>query len=152
MKREYNSTSTWGFDVIATTEVTKAMIVNVCHDLSERFNEIFKTDEYQFRPEPITEGGIKFVAWPGKTERQYKTLRFHFNLDKWPIVRGDVMETWSNNSDVIFRPRPKFAAELYIKAFYGAPKWTLQELKIFADVLSSSCGMKRKGAFTKNIK
>ena len=106
-------------------------IVNLCNFLN---SDIGFGPGFLFEPEPITEGGIKWKNWPGKTSDQYKTLRFHiFNRKgQWPFIPSSILHQWSEEEDkVIFHDLDLAKNGTFLKALDGAPQWTLDELKIF---------------------
>ena len=64
----------------------------------------------------------------------YKSFRFDCNNAKtwWPWIRND-LDKWVNNGDVIFLGAKEIRT--YLKAFYGAPVWTNDEIDTISDVL-----------------
>lgn len=121
-----------------------------------------KTD-YTFvvRPDPITEGGIKFIDWPGKTESMYKTIRFHLakGVARWPWINETTYDKWKDPAipaENIFIPDedehtckylnmqppsrkktnvPEIRFSFCLKAFHGAPCFTPSEIMIVARCL-----------------
>lgn len=120
-----------GFKVEVWKDFTAADFYNLCQLLQKSF------PGFIFEPEPITEGGIEFVSWPGKTEKMYKTMRWHIyervgrSVD-WPrINRGKTIEEWKNNTSLVLA-KEGYIINTVLKTWDGAPRWTLEELKLFA--------------------
>ncbi len=85
MTMEYY-TYTNGFKFGYKGTITTKDIVNIINCLHDLF-----PDEYKFSPEPITEGGILFEEFLGKTQRMYKTFRFHITNGYWPIINTETL-------------------------------------------------------------
>ena len=125
--------------------LTKGLIVDVIDQLHSKFGK----DEYEFVPEAITEGGIEWRCWPGKPSEvgeddisQYKTIRFRSNRGNWSFVDAEtVMSDWRQNPTIIYEDSSCIYTVL--KSQQGAPEWTVEEVDIFDDVLSSVLGLKR---------
>lgn len=115
------STYTNGPKFLVTHNVTKGDMVNIINEL----NEIFKP--ITFEPEPITEGGL---IWKGVWG--FKTIRLCNGT--WPHVYPDWRSTWPHNDEVIFHEGNVHCTTL--KAFYGAPKWTMEEIDKFSTIFS----------------
>ena len=91
--------------------------------LTQRYKSTFDQD-FVFEPEGITEGGILFRDWPGKKDREYKSMRL--NIENYPfIVGGQVPQ------GIYLRFRP--GSSTFLKALYGAPTWTVEELRIWTE-------------------
>lgn len=156
-------TYTYGPDMSTESPVTTRSIVKIIDSLHAQFGE-----EYEFVPEPITEGGILFTKWPGKKDGQYKTFRFNFShtSGKWPWVeRNGQVESWRNSREEVIWSPPrrdagikrkkedqKLKGTTYLKAFYGAPVWTMAELKMFQVALESVGIAIRKFPSVKRLK
>lgn len=135
-----------------------------------------KTDNtIKVRPEPITEGGLEFVDWPGKTERMFKTMRFCVLKGDygWPRITEDTYEKWKNpaipeevlftpgeertpTSSVLRAPRHKkrkacIEITFVLKAFHGAPCFTPSEISIVAQCLKNQ-GFTQHGRLPSKIK
>ena len=97
-------------------------------------------DGYVLQPEAITDGGFKFVDWPGKKGGAYKSVRFDFQ--NWPSLRdGEVFGSAEYVAEV---GRLKLKAyphgnKIYtlLKAFYGAPVFTTTELEAVMSALAA---------------
>ena len=105
--------------------LTKGHMHSICAALGDSFG-----DGYSFMPAQFSEGGIAFTCFP---EGQHKTLRLCLN--NWPRVPAGWLHEWHNSDDIIVSSPIKITAKL--KAFYGAPVWTEDELNKFNDVLCS---------------
>lgn len=113
--------------------ITTKHIVTFIDELSRSFG-----GGYVFRPEPISEGGVEMINWPGKIAGAYKTVRFHFQAHGgWPQIDGDgVLEKWRREQAVvIWHNSGAFRGSLFIKAFDGAPCWTKAEINIVLEAL-----------------
>jgi len=98
---------------------------------------------YEFEPEPITEGGIQMTNWPGRVDHAFKTFRFAMwqPYGKWPWIQhqhGSALNQWRHADAVtIWTPEPRktgatptVAGALFLKAFFGAPCWSHDELRM----------------------
>ena len=141
-----------GFIYVCSKEITYSDFIEFCNKLSAIFNTLYNSTEYKFGPEPITEGGILWINWPGKTDNQYKTMRLHGrndSIEKWPWIKGDEHNTWKNNNTILMIKSTKANKYLnvgttmqghsstFLKAFQGAPSWTLEELQLFSIVMGT---------------
>lgn len=125
---EFNSSYTYlcsGGPTWTIPHLTKGHMHSICAALGQCFG-----DGYSFMPAQFSEGGIVFTSFP---EGQHKSLRFC--LRRWPDVPAGWMHEWHDSNDIIVSSPIKITAKL--KAFYGAPVWTEDELIKFNDVLSS---------------
>lgn len=107
--------------VITNREITTRDIINFIQILETK--NTFKTP-YKFYPEPITEGGL-VLDWPGRKKGQYKTIRLGLH-NKWPRISATSRWDWENSPPIEISSGKRFT--LFIKAFYGAPCWTRDEL------------------------
>lgn len=116
----------------STKEVCMKDIVHVCQLLSD--SEAFQ-DTCSFTPEGITEGGIHCHFKEGAAPvNAYKSVRlcvgFGANRSKWPWVdEANAMSEWSDSDMRLFRSNEKFT--IILKAFYGAPAFTHEELMVW---------------------
>lgn len=128
-----------GFYLRPLKDMTKKDFIIFIDELNETFGEGWKFDL-----EPITEGGIVVTEWPGKTKDMYKSMRFsRHSMNKdlrndWPIVRHTgYREEWMKSDSVIFKQDPRDSQPrtldecigTNLKAFFGAPAWTKDELR-----------------------
>lgn len=138
------TTYTSGYKLILENDITTLDILNVCKVLTELFNQTYHTNQYLFEPEGVSEGGIVFVNFPGKKEKQYKTMRIAFgHKGKWPWVD---LEKWRESPKTIMSQGG--IVTTCLKAFHEAPLWTLEELRLFETCLLE-VGLKRKGVYPK---
>lgn len=126
------TTYTSGITLKTKGIVTKNDIIILCQLLNGR-DEYFNMCE--FRPEPITEGGILFNFKDELNNKWYKSVRLCVNSGeskgKWYRINDDVLTEWSENNVLIFDKGNKFT--IFLKSFHGAPVFTLEELKIWED-------------------
>jgi len=138
------NTYTTGCDLFFTRNITKGDMVNICNDLTDKFD-----GKYQFEPEPICDGFIYI------TNIDYKSMRLSC-FDN-PYVSENVMEDWKDNNDIFvkkttddkFKGRrktytnEKLGADgcnyygTFLKAFDDAPAWTIGELLKIKEVLKN---------------
>ena len=82
---------------------------------------------YKFAAEPISEGGIEMIDWPGKT-KGYKSIRL--GIGNWPWLTDGTPSV----SDVTLERRytnlPEGQFSTFLKALDGAPSWKARELDI----------------------
>lgn len=111
--------------------ITKNDIINMCNLLNNK-------DEYsnlcEFEPEGISEGGILF-KFKDSNKKWYKSVRLCVNngysKGKWYWVSDNYLPEWSESNDIIFNKNEQFT--IYLKSFYGAPLFTIEELKIWEE-------------------
>lgn len=138
-------TYTSGFTLKTEKIITKNDIITMCNLLNNK-------DEYlnlcKFEPEGITEGGIVFKFNDGFDNKWYKTVRLRVydgNIKgKWYWVNENVMSEWSENNDIIFDKNQRFT--IFLKSFYGAPLFTIEELKLWEDCFNK-VGIVRVGRY-----
>lgn len=134
-------TYTSGYSLKATKDITTHDISNLCINLEKAFG-----NGYKFEPEPITEGGIVFKNWPGKTDNMYKTMRICFYYHgKWPWINNDQITTWMNNPSIKLLSKGT-EIQTFLKSSNGAPQWNIDELKIFESQLLE-IGLKRNDKY-----
>ena len=122
----------------------ESMYVMIANELSAaftlEFGPKFGDNDYRFEPEPITEGGFVMTHFPGKTGEMYKSLRHHLRNPKtmrqitWPYVPDNVMDAWELSDREITSAGAM--ADTTLKAFYGAPLWTIAELRLIQKVFA----------------
>lgn len=101
-----------------TRDVTKAEFVSICNLMGSI-------------PEPITEGGFKFINCPG-----YKSIRFWQPGVQWPLINPEtVINDWSTSDEVILSKGFKMTTRL--KAFNGAPAFTKKELAEYESIFET---------------
>jgi len=125
---------TYSSSITLKTEriITKDDIITICKLLN---NRVEYSNLCEFKPEGITEGGIVFNFKDSLHNKWYKTVRLCVNRGnsrgKWYWVNENVMSEWYENNDIIFDKNNKF--NIFLKSFYGAPLFTLDELKIWEE-------------------
>ncbi len=137
-------TYTSGLSFKAVKIITKDDIIILCNLLNEckEYSDLFT-----FEPEPITEGGIiyKFKnetdIKDGKYDK-YKTVRLC--IGNWPWINNNVMNEWKGNNDTIINKDQ--IINTFLKSFYGAPVFTIDELKIWEECFKQ-IGLVRIGKF-----
>lgn len=78
--------------------------------------------------------------FPGKEDKMYKTMRHHLrtkdyqSIRSWPSIDKNVMTQWKNNP-VILIPSGCYAGTK-LKAFNGAPVWTVEEINLFCEIVA----------------
>jgi hypothetical protein len=130
------STCCYGPDFEIIKDITKGDIYKIFLKLKETFG-----DEYDWEPEGICEGGFVCKKWPGKKEREYKSIRFNIIEGGWPWVCQDFIKNCKETPDEIIWPKQKQQGHFFLKAFYGAPCWTLDEVKIITSIIGSISGI-----------
>ena len=127
-------TYTSGFTLKAERDITKDDFISFCKSLN---NNYAYSDDYEFEPEPIGFGGIKYKFKDNSHNPPgsgcYKSVRLGLcrgeSKAKWPWVPNNWLCEWSGNNDIIIPKNDKFT--LFLKSFRGAPAFTLKELKIW---------------------
>ena len=147
-------TYTYGFHIKVLKSITKDDYVTMCKKITVALNERFDPHEKRFlaEPEAITEGGIVLSSFPGKTRTAYKTMRHPMCMGtrniggicvtvkdiEWPDFRRSPPVSWEFNPTELF---PKGSESwTCLKAFQGASRWKLTELRIIAGVMED-CGL-----------
>lgn len=107
------ATYTKGFHLKFTKSITRKEFIIICKTLNSK-------------PEQITGGGLLQMD----NEHGYKTIRFH--LDHFPWVSSTIMNEWENDETTLICNGTILYTTL--KAFEGAPAWTVQELQHYKEV------------------
>lgn len=146
-----SQTYTEGFVFETKKEITKKDYINLCKLISAKLNKHYDCDEDEkiyIVPEATTEGGMKFM-WK-KMGKKYKTIRHHCHQKPekgaiggswevgWPRIKENTYAEWSVSDEVLFPE--KTIGETFLKAFDGAPVWTMEELMILK-VCYEHCGI-----------
>lgn len=129
-----------GFQLFVNRDITKKEFVSLCDNLQIQFNKYYNTDEYSFRPECITEGGIVFNNFNDRNK--YKTMRLYYT-DKdnitisslYGYINSNIKEEWKDSDDVLIKKDNYL--DSCLKSFRNAPKWTNEELLIFRELFES---------------
>lgn len=141
------NTYTAGPNLYFTSSIKKSDYIKICGLISQELSELPEHDQVAVVPEPITEGGFKFVSgdygsMTGELDGKiYKTMR-HFISSRpecisgyqWPRISYRTVDEWRDSNEYII-PQGYYATT-YLKAFNGAPAWTLLELQVIAGVLA----------------
>jgi hypothetical protein len=132
----------WGFSFESSKAITTKDIVSIIDELELSFGH-----GYEFVPEAITEGGIRFNHWPGKKDGEYKTIRIHAREHgDWPWIADEeqTAESWRNGPpSVIWVPSLNDAnkrlvhGQVFYKAFYGAPVFKKEEVVMIMDAFQT---------------
>ncbi len=138
------NTYTPGFCIRPAADVSTHDFMQLCVDITNKFNTEYKTNEYLFVPEAKEEGGILMKNFPGKVNGMYKSMRIYF--DNYP--RFTQPNGW-NQKKIIFhggrwvdRARNGGAgsmdiASTYLRAFHNAPAWTIGELELIESIMQA---------------
>ena len=117
--------------VKALKDTTKNQFVELCDNLQNEFNTYYKTDNYSFKPEQISEGGSIFENFDGIKADAYKTMRLYFVDDRcgieklYELISSNVKDLWRNDSEVLIPEGPLLQGLL--KSFDKAPVWCVKE-------------------------
>jgi hypothetical protein len=128
-----------GFILEAVKNISKKEFIELCNNLQNEFNNYYNTDEYSFRPECITEGGIVFNNFNNfdNNINTYKSMRIYFveksntssrkkNLYGW--INNNIADEWISDESILINK------DEYIRTYtkcINAPKWDKYELTIF---------------------
>jgi len=124
-----------GFVMEALNDISKKEFVELCVNLQNEFNNYYNTNEYSFRPECISEGGIVFNNFNNKY--MYKSMRIYFTDKNNPDTRvnslygwinENIKDEWINDESILINNGDYIGT--YNKC-NNAPKWTNHELQIF---------------------
>ena len=129
-------TYTNGPEYMSTDNICKKDIISICNALEEKLNKEHTEGTppaITFSPEGITEGGIKYNFWNNEEKEMYKTVRLGLSSRTWPYIldQNTVKSDWENNNDIIVKKERTI--QVYLKSFGEAPKFTLDELKIWTE-------------------
>ncbi len=120
--------------IVLRNAMTRHQFIDLCERASAELTKAGYGQQSEtsvrLAPEGITEGGIEWTAWPGKEPKMYKTIRLGVDGPvRWPWISGDeaVSEEWRRAPDETLLARDKYYT--FLKAFYGAPKWTREEVE-----------------------
>ncbi len=134
MSERANKTYCGGFELTANKNISKKEFILLCDNLKYKFNEYYDTDEFSFKPEQITEGGIVFENFNTCLKNAYKTMRIYFINDGritplYGCIPVNVKQEWKDNDDILILQNQRIGT--FLKSFGDAPEWTNQELQIF---------------------
>lgn len=139
-----------GFTLKSTRDITMADILALCGaaNVLPMYQGVCR-----FVPEPITEGGIKFVFLE-EDEQKYKSIRLRVNggastfrwingyggSGEWPMLGGEEV----NGDLVVMREGFKFTP--FLKSFKNASAFTQDELRAWVP-LFAEIGLTQTGKF-----
>lgn len=123
-----------GFKLRPQKDITYGDLIAICRSLNEKFN-----NEFSFAPEPISDGFIYFKNLNANAMNgPYKCMRIGNNRIKWIGNMDTIFDEWENSNEIFIKKNKRFDnSTVYgteLKAFSGAPGWTLDELKKFKEV------------------
>jgi hypothetical protein len=126
-----------GFNIKITEDVRKSDYIKMCEAISEGINNL-NNSNIKMQPEAISEGGMVMTGLDNK--EWYKTMR-HATY-KWEWINDDTYDKWKSSDEILWNAgtKSKYASHqpstvtTYLKAFHGAPVWTLEELNIIKEV------------------
>lgn len=142
----YNYGSSNGAGLFIYKDLTTHDIAKVCKDISKTLGK-----GYCIIPEPISEGGLLWLNYPGKKAGEYKSMRLGCcNGSNWPIITDWTetgADTWLNQPAEILssvdvkylfgkKVQPK-KLSIFFKAFYGAPVFTVHEISTIQDAFDN---------------
>ena len=108
----------------AATQTTLGCIRAACRAAAEQLGT-----GYAIEPEAICEGGVRFACWPGKADDDsYKSMRFH-GLYGWPLLNGNACDATPLHVE-------DARLDFFLKAYYGAPPFTVSELEAVASAVA----------------
>ena len=108
----------------AATQTTLGCIRAACRAAAEQLGT-----GYTIEPEAICEGGVRFACWPGKADDDsYKSMRFH-GLYGWPLLNGNACDATPLHVE-------DARLDFFLKAYYGAPPFTVAELEAVASAVA----------------
>lgn len=141
-------TYTTGFTLKASRIITKNDMITICELFTSKYSH---SCECEFQPEPICEGGILYKFKKNlddKCIQPYKSLRLCVNgmesRKSWPFVSDNYLSEWTGNNEMIIDKDDKIT--LFLKSFFGAPVFTLEELKIWEECFNQ-IGLKKVGKY-----
>ncbi len=137
MTSSETQTHTEGPTLRAKDFVSSMDFVQLCKNLAIEFGE-----GNVFLPEADYRGGIRWETWPGDdmNSRTYKSMIInvhgHYGSNGvkcvWPSVSTmSVMKEWEANDFLLIRPSKVNRIMTHLRAFRGAPVWTVEELRKF---------------------
>ena len=85
------STCCFGYR-LKSGELTTKKLAILCEQLETSLGP-----GYKIRPEPITEGGVYFVDYPGKGADHYKSMRFE--IRGYPYVSDTTLDEWKEGPE-----------------------------------------------------
>ena len=139
------STYTSGFTFKVMADFTKGDYVNLCDMISVKLNSHNGNGEIiKMTPEWISEGGMRMTEgnnndygnYGSNGESKYKTMRHacrtkDYRMVDWPRINKNTYNDWKTSNEVLWKK--DIISSTFLKAFYEAPAWTLDEIKIIME-------------------
>jgi len=122
-RKNHMNTYCSGPEFRTVKDITRDDIMTLCDNLN---NEIYFKNEIVFKPEAITEGGIRYFY--KNNENFYKTIRLRGEYNNWPYIKDHSFKDWINNDEVIYGNDTM--VRTYLKAFDFAPEFTDEEMGV----------------------
>lgn len=117
---------TSGYKINPNHNFTKENLETLCSNLAARF---YNTCEFKLSPS----GDIEWVEFPGKTDRMYKAMSI--SCENMYSTFYDYYKIDENifNALTLITLENEIILNTYLKAYRGAPCWSLNELRIFEE-------------------
>jgi hypothetical protein len=127
--KSYNN----AFTITVQRNITRNEFVEICSDIHFCLDEIDKENKLinhlsiaNVIPERISEGGIEIIfnkvqPYEGYDIAPYKSLRF-IGYSGWPFIN----KAWISDDTILFKKGTILFT--FLKAFHGAPLWTIDEI------------------------
>lgn len=135
-------TYTQGFKIEIKNGLTKREYILLCERISCELNKHYGykgEDKIKLTPECITEGGMRITGGPDNMYgdydnkgKVYKSMRHHLG---WQWIKKNTHEEWKESKDKLCSENT--ISETFLKAFDGAPVWTMDELNILKNCFES---------------
>ena len=129
------NTHTRGFKIKVIKDFSKKDFIQLCELVSQELNilhNLENEDRIIIKPEPISEGGMRFYGGIYNSETHYKTIRLplqHPYFEKWPWITSETYNEWKTSDEILWKKNSQISTCL--KSFYEAPSWSIEEVKIF---------------------
>lgn len=128
-----------GFSLKASEDVTKGDIIILCNTLNTHG---YYRGLCTFTPECVTDGGIKFNFY---NRSWFKTVRLGIvTIENGQWYDATNLDDWINSTEIVFKKGTKI--NLLLKSFFGAPVFTLDELRVW-EYCFSQIGCIKVGKF-----
>ncbi len=111
---DHITTYTQGFHMTYNRDITRKDFVQICKNLS-------------CQPELRSGGGFLLMD----NDNGYKTMTLH--IENFPWIDHNILEEWANDTTILVPKKTKNTTTL--KAFHGAPAWTIEELTLYKNIL-----------------
>jgi hypothetical protein len=120
-----NYTNTNGYKMKVSKNINKNDLVNLCENLTIKFNTMYGPEQYKFKLEDS--GDINWVNFPGKVNNAYKGINLSSNEIEY--------KEYATSIDMLIAviAEKPIILNTFLKAYRGAPTWCLKELQIFEE-------------------